>query len=1568
MEKENKADLCSVLVKLGLAVMSVAYPQTGSQASLASAGVDVVLSVVKSVGLLKGEKDDSIDGQLKECIANVLARIQGGRLSDTHRKLMENYIVPRYESWRGNCVKGVPADDIESLFLEWTNTGEANREMYLTELDIRSIDDLFMVLFKEELFKHQGLADWYEMQQIESLDQRFNEVCNLFWGRMGTLEDRISKLENPINPKIEEILRSNPRELLWEASKSVYEISKQEGQRFAYDIIDRLLPNGYIPKLTVPIEGKTEGGQSAPLAELCKAINGHVAIIGNGGTGKTTFLHYLIEQSFAQSPEKFSDLLVYIFIELNRCPTDIVHWHNDPSRKTKFITRYIGALLENHVSLDTVDDRILEYVEKELQKRPDGGKPQYVLLLDGFNEVKIDEGYSIRSLLSNEISTIKKYDNVRIITTSRETQAAYYAAGFTNIRVTGLNDSVIIEHLRGCGKQEYFIAEVMNNKHLVECLRTPLYLCMFASSGENTLLPETQGEILYFFFHRNSSFYNIRKRAVETRTNPLNELQTQLVLDFILPYIGACFESEDIFSVNAGNFGHMILKSVEAVRELFLDAGSNPFVDFHYSKNCLQSTLDSLVEGDIVKTTDVIKCVFDYLGIIYQYQINEGSYVERVRYAFCHHSFRDYFSAIWTVQLLRMLPQVNPSKFIIKSEGSDASYGKTLNTSFWPLEKVALISEILMEHRNKPYLEKQIGNWYTPKPDNDEQAVLAEALDVCRKLCKKTDIHYLQENLLSSILYGRKELTYVDLHGLDLSHSNFFNVICSRKSCFGKVGTNFSGAVLHEDCFHPQNHQDNIIEYIYYEKKCLTLDDSGLIKCWDIVSGKFEYEIYSGDPVGNRDNSTRGYMKISRNKRWLGVKVQESLSSGMSIKLNIFDLDYPQKPPICIIPEGIHSVLSFFAFSDDSKSIALICDANQAFCYELSGNLLYKKVFHGIYRNNEVYFSTAGALAFIFSYEFDPCADLDFDDEEYDGGADEDCDDIAANLGVPCSIWKWNMETGELAVLYCFLGAAHMHPTATYLTGKGAFLIHDGDNNQIKYLNCNTLMEKAVFVPITRENQDPPAAFHHYAEMPAMCMIMYSDCCYLVNIESEINGNNGVLKCFTIKGIEKKLKEKGVDTQLHFSTNVAPSSTQFLAFDNNAKTYEWDSENDTIRAKYNEAYYDTAYLYVSSDRSNAFLVHAYNGISQFSSEPLKLEYQYCYQEHDYTVNVTASDETNNRIALAFADLGHEKVIVMNLETYEEKTIFSTIMPSETVVDLSFSHNGDYVLITTQYKCVEFNLITGEEMIVARSAGQERFLYGNYSGKWIEVTVTEGSEEGLPTRCEFYSKVAKYAGFEFSKEWYYIVPYLPEELYTYYVHGNGDIGKEGPHDENGIQRYRLTRGFFLEDRPEFARILNPECYQVDGDSVTPLCFHFGKLEMICVRHKKALASQKGMENLITYMYLDEKMGEAILARDSADLAWVSNLSSATYEILWGVFDRHIGNDKGYYSWNYVAPWQNNKMIGCFETFHVTLIDRDIGELSVPVEYEPGLALAGCDFSNIRANDSVKELIKNTGGVI
>ena len=139
---------------------------------------------------------------------------------------------------------------------------------------------------------------------------------------------------------------------------------------------------------------------------------------------------------------------VPFFIELNRCLDHIADWYSDSLRKTNFITRYIGQIKENHSSLDSVSDETLDMIEKELQKIPSGGKPQYVLLLDGFNEVRAD--HSVRTYLSGEISALRHYSNVRIITTSRETQAAYYASEFENIHLVGVGlDDIVAWATRG---------------------------------------------------------------------------------------------------------------------------------------------------------------------------------------------------------------------------------------------------------------------------------------------------------------------------------------------------------------------------------------------------------------------------------------------------------------------------------------------------------------------------------------------------------------------------------------------------------------------------------------------------------------------------------------------------------------------------------------------------------------------------------------------------------------------------------------------------------------------------------------------------------------------------------------------------------------------------------------------------------------------------------------------------------------------------------------------------------------------------------------------------------------
>lgn len=61
---------------------------------------------------------------------------------------------------------------------------------------------------------------------------------------------------------------------------------------------------------------------------------------------------------------------------------------------------------------------------------------------------------------------------------------------------------------------------------------------MFSVEQERDyFLPETAGEILYCFFHKDSAFYNVRVRMSEARNSSLTEQQIAVVLDFVIPYI-----------------------------------------------------------------------------------------------------------------------------------------------------------------------------------------------------------------------------------------------------------------------------------------------------------------------------------------------------------------------------------------------------------------------------------------------------------------------------------------------------------------------------------------------------------------------------------------------------------------------------------------------------------------------------------------------------------------------------------------------------------------------------------------------------------------------------------------------------------------------------------------------------------------------------------------------------------------------------------------------------------------------------------------------------------------------
>ena len=657
------------------------------------------------------------------------------------------------------------------------------------------------------------------------------------------------------------------KEELWKAAQAGFIASRREGGRFhKLDIIERLLPQGHFSQKRFASRGQAEDGTEAPLTELCARSKSDIAVVGDGGIGKTTFLQHLMEEEFllpdGTAQPYMGNRSVPFFIELNRCPDHVGEWYDDALRKTNFITRYIGSVKENHATLDSVSPVTLTEIEKELQKNPADGQPQYLLLLDGFNEVRTSR--DVRSHLSNEISALHKYPNVRIITTSRETQAAYFALEFENIRLIGVKEADIIQHLRDSGISEAVIGEVNRNDSLMKCLRIPLYLCMFTAERESAddFLPETAGEILYNFFHRNSKFYNARRRIAETRTIELEDCQVALVLDFVLPYIGWTFEENDVFSMNEEAFEATITDAMRIIKALLTDSKYNPFADFNYSGAILKEAVESFYDqAGTLNIAVIVSCVYDYLGMMYRDQISEGPYADRVRYAFAHHHFRDYFSAIWDLRLLSMLQCISADAFSgYPNDSGGSSFRHFLDERYWQTQKVSFISEILMEHRNKPQLDDASQNWMLLKPRYDEQRVLTGALDYCRELHKaRIEIKHILQNILAAILYGRKEYSGLNLSDLDLRNCCLFNISCSRRGKTKSLTATFDRSEFSDKSFEPEEHRDSVMEYVYHGKQCFTIDDGGTIKCWDVLSGRLEYELHSADPLGVTDFSRKGF-------------------------------------------------------------------------------------------------------------------------------------------------------------------------------------------------------------------------------------------------------------------------------------------------------------------------------------------------------------------------------------------------------------------------------------------------------------------------------------------------------------------------------------------------------------------------------------------------------------------------------------------------------------------------------------------------------------------------------------
>lgn len=409
-----------------------------------------------------------------------------------------------------------------------------------------------------------------------------------------------------------------------------------------------------------------------------------------------------------------------------------------------------------------------------------------------------------------------------------------------------------------------------------------------------------------------------------------------------------------------------------------------------------------------------------------------------------------------------------------------------------------------MEHRNRPLLNQDTGNWYLPEAENDEQKVLEHVLDYCRELCASGyDIHYLLQNVLSAILQGREELSGINLGGLDFKYCNFFNVTCSKKGATETLSANFDSSKLYLENFQPEEHQNSVVDFLYHDMQCFTLDMNGQIKCWDVLSGKLEYELSSKDPMGIADFSPTGFMKISPDGKYLATKQQVSSAEGIHISIGLYDLSKPEKKCEFLRPLERHNKLNSFSFTGNSKGLLMVCDSKTIYIFSLDDHsihgyctcneLLSETQLYAEHIESAIYGFTAEYNLYDWEYADDFYAE---EDEDFN---DEDCEEDDGKLPILCMLVKIPSMDGSLEVLYTYSGMPQTMPTAKYIPTTESFLLFNYDIMQIEQFFCSNGKKRSLFENLTKENDMPPNAIHIHPKHPDEFYFMYPNNCYLTS-------------------------------------------------------------------------------------------------------------------------------------------------------------------------------------------------------------------------------------------------------------------------------------------------------------------------------------------------------------------------------------------------------------------------------------------------------------------------------------
>ena len=649
---------------------------------------------------------------------------------------------------------------------------------------------------------------------------------------------------------------------LWNAGRNTYKQSKAGGRRFHLLHVDEQIMPFYskddkranVKGAELPVNVRIgDSEDELSLREVLDKEHGNYYLIGEGGIGKTTALFHIMEQHYERKTYQLSEEIP-LFVGLNRAPGVFGRWYKgSEGMQSCFIRMEIGRQLLHRPELADVPDEILKGISEEFSMTPADGVSRYMLLLDGLNEISIDDvtdsdtlvngrpiNGNIRWLLVEEINyLLTECPNVRVILTSRTEEAKVNCTqyGIEKIYLTGLKEKNIREYLA----RKHFTPEetdaALSDERLLECLVIPLFLTMYANLRDVNGV-SSRGEILRTFFHERSQNIGLYTQQDALRNLKFNTYHLWFILDFLLPAIAHEMERREIFETSAKEIVRIIepiLKGWQPLPDGAVPAENGETYDAsvigeygiacfekYTSGKCTVETVAEEILDNGKNMAKVEKYVTNYAVDVLKIMCrNKG------KYSFLHHHLRDFFAAMHDVNMLRIAVCAWEDDPELAVE-SLASFTAHKNHP----EKSIFIGEILGEYRNKP--SQTENTWLSHVPDGEEDRnLLRRSLELFRNKFGDA-ISRGVYNLLEPIRNVRQDLSGEDLSCLDLSKTNFNGIILGHPDA---SGANFQGSKLSMDNLLYSGHNGSVKCFVFSpnndEPTFLSCSTDGTIKEWN---------------------------------------------------------------------------------------------------------------------------------------------------------------------------------------------------------------------------------------------------------------------------------------------------------------------------------------------------------------------------------------------------------------------------------------------------------------------------------------------------------------------------------------------------------------------------------------------------------------------------------------------------------------------------------------------------------------------------------------------------------------